>query len=460
MKKIIAMSQEHWETFSLKSLGQQIDTGQLDPRELVDYFLDRINQDEDREKIFIQIYPEEARQAADKAYERAKNHQRLSLYDGIPLVWKDNFDIAGKPSTAGLPILRDKIAQENAAIYQIALDSGLICLGKTNMTELAFSGLGINPSFGTPRNPFDARQARVPGGSSSGSAVAVAKGLCCAGIGTDTGGSIRTPAAWNNLVGLKTTAGLLSTQGIVPLSQTLDTVGFLTRQVEDAGSLYHLFTQQQPQNLAKLDYEDINLLVCTNIVWEQINSEVAETLEVFLEKIACQGVKIDRQPIPEFEQVFELVNTYGNIVSYEASKNWLDFLLAHPDSISPEILERFRLGSTLTSTNINKVHQGLQKLREQYLQRTQNYQGVVMPTVVSIPPIISELEQDSQRYNLENLLSLRNTRPVNLLGLSALSVPVGMTKSQLPVGLMLVAPPLAERILLELALALETFAIK
>jgi aspartyl-tRNA(Asn)/glutamyl-tRNA(Gln) amidotransferase subunit A len=187
---------------------------------------------------------------------------------------------------------------------------------------------------------------------------------------------------------------------------------------------------------------------------------VAETLEVFLEKIACQGVKIDRQPIPEFEQVFELVNTYGNIVGYEASKNWLDFLLAHPDSISPEILERFRLGSTLTSTNINKVHQGLQKLQQQYLQRTQNYQGVVMPTVVSIPPIISELEQDSQRYNLENLLSLRNTRPVNLLGLSALSVPVGMTKSQLPVGLMLVAPPLAERILLELALALETFAIK
>ncbi|MFM6897759.1 MAG: amidase family protein, partial [Microcystis panniformis] len=118
------MSDKNWETFSLKSLGQQIDTGQSDPRELVDYFLERINQDEDTEKIFIHIYPEEARQAADKAYKRAKNHQRLSLYDGIPLVWKDNFDIAGKPSTAGLSIWRDKIAQENAAIYQIALDSG------------------------------------------------------------------------------------------------------------------------------------------------------------------------------------------------------------------------------------------------------------------------------------------------------------------------------------------------
>lgn len=453
------MNQKIGENLSLRRLGEQIQNGQLDPRQLVDYFLAKIEQDDEKDKIFIEIYSKEARQEAEYAYQRVKNDRRRSLYDGIPLVWKDNFDIEGKPTTAGLPVFRDRIAQKNAVIYQIAVDAGLICLGKTNMTELAFSGLGINPSFGTPRNPFDSQLARVPGGSSSGSAIALAKGLCCASMGTDTGGSIRTPAAWNHLVGLKTTAGLLSTAGIIPLSQTLDTVGFLTRQVEDAASLYYLFTQTQQQDLFKPDLEDINLLVCTTTVWEQINDEVAETIEIFLEKIATQGIRIERKPIPEIEPIFELLNTYGNIVSYEASQNWLSFLLANPGCISPDILERFRLGSTLTPSNINKVHQGLREFQQQYLQRTHNYQAILMPTVANLPPVITELEQDRQKYNSENLMSLRNTRLVNLLGLCALSLPVGMTKSGLPVGLMLVAPPLAETVLLQVGITLENFVI-
>jgi len=450
------MNQASWETLSLKDLGEQIGSGRLDPRELVDYFLNKIEREREKERIFIEIYSEEARRFAREAYERARNHQRLSLYDGIPLAWKDNFDIAGKSTTAGLPILRNRIARENAPIYRMAVNAGLICLGKINMTELAFSGLGINPAFGTPRNPFDSQQARVPGGSSSGSAIALARGLCCASLGTDTGGSIRTPAAWNNLVGLKTTAGLLPTEGIVPLSQTLDTVGFLTRRVEDAAALYHLFTGQPTLNLAKPNFEDINLLVCTNVVWEQIEPEVAETIEIFLQKAATRGVKIDRQPIPEFEKVFELVNTYGNIVSYEASKNWLSFLLANPGCISEGILDRFRSGAAISQSNIDKVYQGLRELQRQYLEHTLNYNAVLMPTVVTVPPVIKELDADKSKYNSENLLSLRNTRLINLLSLCALSLPVGMTKSNLPVGLMLVGSPLNEKVLLELGLVLET----
>ncbi|MEA5605298.1 amidase [Nostoc sp. UHCC 0252] len=443
------------EHLSIQKLGEQINNQELDPRHLVEYFLDKIDRDSEKDLIFIEIYREEALQAAQAAYQRAKEHRRLSWYDGIPLVWKDNFNIQGKPTTAGLKVFQDKIATENAVIYQIAVESGLICLGKTNMTELAFSGLGINPNFGTPSNPFDLDKKRVPGGSSSGSAIAVAKGLCCVAIGTDTGGSIRTPAAWNNLVGLKTTAGLLPTEGIIPLSQTLDTVGFLTRTIEDAASLYNLFTRTENTNLSHLKLADINLLVCQTTVWEQINQEVLEKLTTFIENIATKGIKIHSDAIVEFEQVCELINRQGNIVSYEASQNWLKFLEANPECISPDIFERFSLGATLNKSDIEQVHQGLYILQQQYLQRTHDYQVVLMPTVVSLPPVINELEQDSQKYQAENLLSLRNTRLVNLLGLCALSLPIGMTDSGLPIGLMLVAPPFSENLLLTVGAILE-----
>lgn len=445
-----------WENLSLQEIGEQINSQQLDPRHLVEYFLNKIAQEPEKDLIFIDIYREEALQAAQAAYQRAKENRRLSWYDGIPLVWKDNIDIQGKPTTAGLKIFHNKIATQNAAIYQIAVEAGLICLGKTNMTELAFSGLGINPNFGTPSNPFDSQQKRVPGGSSSGSAVAVAKGLCCAAIGTDTGGSIRTPAAWNNLVGLKTTVGLLPTEGIVPLSQTLDTVGFLTRTIEDAASLYNLFTRNQDNNLPQLKSEEINLLVCQTTVWEQIEPQILDKLIVIIEEVAAKGIKISQDDIPEFEKVFELINRHGNIVSYEASQNWLNFLEANPGCISPDIFERFRLGAKINKTEIEKVHQGLKILQQQYLQRTHNYQVVLMPTVVSLPPVIDELEQDSQKYHAENLLSLRNTRIINLLGLSALSLPIGMTDSGLPIGLMLVAPPFAESLLLQIGKTLKS----
>lgn len=443
---------------SLKTLGEQIQNQQLDPRQLVRDFLDGIDRDEDKDKIFIDIYREEACQASEAAYQRMKSGQRLSLYDGIPIVWKDNFEIKDKPTTAGLRIFHNRIASKNATVYQTATDAGLVCLGKTNMTELAFSGLGINPTFGTPRNPFDPHQRRVPGGSSSGSAVAVAKRLCCASIGTDTGGSIRTPAAWNSLVGLKTTAKLLPMDGVIPLSQTLDTIGFLTHSIEDATSLYHIFTRTQPEDRTHKHLEQLELLVCTTTVWDRIDNEVAKPIETFLEQLSGHGVKIDRQPIPEITRVLELIDTYGNIVSYEASENWLKFLDTNPGCISTDILDRFRLGSKLTDANIQIVRQGLQEIQHSYVQQTSRYHAVLMPTVVNLPPIINELEQDSQKYNLENLLSLRNTRLVNLLGLCALSLPIGMTESGLPVGLMIVSPPFTEKNLLQVGKKLENIA--
>ena len=235
------MTHKSWHRLSLTELGHSIEDGSLDPCDLVEYFLSRIEADQGKDTIFIQLFSEEARRGAEAARSRARNNARLSLFDGIPLAWKDNFDIAGKPTSSGIPALATKTAGKDSTAYRFASKAGLICLGKTNMTELAFSGIGINPSYGTPRNPFDDTVARVPGGSSCGSAVAVAKGLCAAALGTDTGGSIRIPAAWNNLVGFKPTVGQISTEGVVPLCQTIDTVGLLTRTVADAAVLLDVF---------------------------------------------------------------------------------------------------------------------------------------------------------------------------------------------------------------------------
>lgn len=449
------MIEQDWKNSTLEDIGYGIHNGSIDPRELVEYFLTKIDNEVDKEKIFIEVFTEQAKKEAEAAYARANANTRLSLYDGIPLVFKNNFDIKGKPTSAGLKILLERFAKRDAVAYRTAVDAGFICLGMTNMTELAFSGLGINPTFGTPRNPFDLQQARVPGGSSSGSAVAVAKGLCCAGIGTDTGGSIRTPAAWNNLVGLKTTAGLISTQGVIPLSQTLDTVGFIARCVEDAAILYHVIAQTDKVDLSSAGCKGFNLLVCTNIVWDDIDPEISAVLYSAVEDIATRGAIIKRSSIPEFEKALELINTKGNIVNYEGSKNWSKFLEANPGSISQEILDRFHVGAKIKESDIKEVYQGLEYLKRQYLKRTNDYTAVLMPTVANVPPIIRELEQDRSKYASENLMSLRNTRLANLFGLCAISLPVGFTPSGLPVGLMLVAAPFSEIELLRLASALE-----
>lgn len=448
------MSKQTWESWMLDDIGQGINNGTVDPRELINYFLTKIDQEVEKEKIFVDVFKEQAKKEAQAAYERAFFHTRLSLYDGIPLVWKDNFDIKGKPTSAGVKVLQKRIAQKDAVAYRIATDAGFICLGKTNMTELAFSGLGINPTFGTPINPFDSLKARVPGGSSSGSAIAVAKGLCCAGIGTDTGGSIRTPAAWNNLVGFKPTVGLISTEGVVPLSPTLDTVGFLTRCVQDAATLYHIIAQTEKVDLSDTECKGLNLLFCTNTVLDNIDTEIQAVLDSYVKNIVKRGIIIKRDQIPEFEIALDIVNTKGNIVNYQASKNWDEFLKVHPDCISQDILDRFQAGAKITESDIREVFDSLTDIKKKYLQRTSDYDAILMPTIVRLPPVISELVQDSKKYKLENMMSLRNTRLANLLGLCAISLPAGFTSSGLPVGIMLVAAPFSEARLLRIAAAL------
>ncbi|MEM7239387.1 MAG: amidase family protein, partial [Pseudomonadota bacterium] len=219
-----------WQTASAADLGRAIGDGTLDPRDLTERFIEAISSHTDSAMIYARTTPERARIEADAAHARQKSASRVGPLDGVPISWKDSFDSAGVATEGGSRLLAGRVPEADCPALMHATQAGLVCLGKTHLSELAFSGLGLNPMMATPPNTFDRR--RVPGGSSSGAAVSTTAGLAAAGIGSDTGGSVRIPAAWNGLVGLKTTIGAISCEGVIPLSVSFDTPGPLTRTVE------------------------------------------------------------------------------------------------------------------------------------------------------------------------------------------------------------------------------------
>ena len=227
-----------WHRMSALALGAGIEGGAIDPRALTEYFLERIEEVDGDHAIYLRITAARARAEAEAAHRRAQTGLGQSPLDGVPISWKDLYDSAGDVTSHGTPALADRVATSDAKVLARATRAGLVCLGKTNQTEFAFSILGLNPKMGTPPNPFDEAVARIPGGSSSGAAVSVSRGLAAAAIGSDTGGSVRVPAAWNGLVGLKTSFGLLPLEGVLGLSTSMDTVGPLTRDVADAAALF------------------------------------------------------------------------------------------------------------------------------------------------------------------------------------------------------------------------------
>ncbi|MFT5969038.1 MAG: aspartyl-tRNA(Asn)/glutamyl-tRNA(Gln) amidotransferase subunit A, partial [Yoonia sp.] len=226
---------QDWLWMTAADLGRGIAAGTIDPVDLTETYLAAIDAHVFRDRIYARVSHDRARAEAKAAQTRSASGMRRSALDGVPISWKDLFDTAGIGTEAGTMLMEGRVPDTDADVLQNATAAGLVCLGKTHMSEIAFSGLGLNPMTATPpcKNDPDA----VPGGSSSGAGASVAFGLAAAAIGSDTGGSVRIPAAWNDLVGLKTSHGMLSLTGVVPLCQTFDSVGPLCRSVEDANLL-------------------------------------------------------------------------------------------------------------------------------------------------------------------------------------------------------------------------------
>lgn len=440
---------QEWLDKSAAELGDAIASGALDPVDLTQAFLDRINTHELRDRIYARLTEDRALAEAEAARLRAKAGQRLSPLDGVPISWKDLFDTAGTLTEAGSKLLKGRVPERDATVLRNASAAGLVCLGKTHMSELAFSGLGYNPSTATP--PCVNDSAAVPGGSSSGAATSVAFGLAPAAIGSDTGGSVRIPAAWNDLVGLKTTAGRLSLEGCVPLSLKFDTVGPLTTTVQDAALLMSALEGRKAFDLRGGALKGRRFAALQTVVLDDIRDAPLAAYTAAVERLQAAGAVVEPVDVPELAGENGAMATSGPLYPGEVYGLWRDVIEANPQAMYAEILERFRLGATFSAPDYNAAWSRLETARRAWRVRMAGYDAVLAPSAPILPPDLGRLNSDSGYYVSENLLTLRNTRVGNLMGLCALTLPTGVPSC----GIMLMGAPYCEEALLRIGVAAE-----
>lgn len=435
-----------WLQMTAADLGRGIEAGEIDPVALTQTFLDAIETHELKGRIYARVTPDRALAEARASAHRAAAGQRLSLLDGVPVSWKDLFDTAGVGTEAGSNLLKGRVPDHDARVLQNATAAGLVCLGKTHMSELAFSGLGYNPSTDTPPCVHD--PGAVPGGSSSGAAASVAFGLAAAGIGSDTGGSVRIPSAWNDLVGLKTTSGRLSLEGVVPLAAKFDTVGPLCRTVEDANLVTAALEGRKPFDLRGATLANLRFAVLDTVALEDVRDAPLAAFETAVARLKDAGAQIDHIEIPEVETAMAQSTC---VYTCEAYGLWRDVIDANPGAMYSEILERFRLGKNYSGPDYVAAWATLDTARVAYERATARYDAVLLPSAPILPPNLERLNTDHDYYITENLLALRNTRIGNLMGLCALTLPTGTPSC----GIMLMASPNCEAALLRLGAAAE-----
>ncbi|MGZ2255878.1 amidase [Roseobacter sp. A03A-229] len=435
-----------WLEMTAADLGRGIAAGEIDPVTLTQTYLDAIEAHDLKDKIYARVTSDRALSEAAAAAARAASGQRLSPLDGVPISWKDLFDTAGEVTEAGSKLLQGRVPDADAQVLANATAAGLVCLGKTHMSELAFSGLGYNPNTGTPPCVNDAKA--VPGGSSSGAAASVAFGLAAAGIGSDTGGSVRIPSAWNDLVGLKTTSGRLSLEGVVPLALKFDTVGPLCRSVEDAALLLAIMEGRPPADLGGATLQGKRFAILNTIALDDVRDAPMEAFQQAILKFTAAGATVEHIAVPEIESAMEQASC---LYTSEAYGLWRDVIEANPDAMFREILERFRLGKTYSGPDYVAAWAALEAARLAYDRATSAFDAVLLPTAAILPPELERLNTDHDYYVTENLLTLRNTRIGNLMGLCALTLPTGTPSC----GVMMTAPPDCEAALLRLGAAAE-----
>lgn len=434
-----------WLTKSASEIGRGIGAGDVDPVALTEGFLDAAENSPHGRNIYARMTRDRALNEAIAAHDRTKHGVRRGLLDGVPISWKDLFDTAGVKTEAGSKLLEGRVPSKDADVLANATRKGLVCLGKTHMTELAFSGLGVNPSTATPPNAHDVDLA--PGGSSSGAATSVAYGLAAAGIGSDTGGSVRLPSAWNDLVGFKPTHGALSLEGVVPLAASFDTVGPLCRTVEDCAELFAVMGNTTAPDLREASLEGTRLLVL-NTYASDVRDAPGAAFQSAVERLNNAGALIEAADI---SAVNEAMETTLSLYTAEAYGTWGKIIEADPDKMFHRIRDRFRQGADVKAADYIALWQRLRVLRQTYYKATAGYDAVLIPSAANLPPNVARLDTDDDYFVTENLLTLRNTRVGNLMGVCAVTLPTGVPST----GIMLMCPPGDDARLLRLAKAAE-----
>jgi len=437
---------QEWLNTSASDLGRGIERGEIDPVDLTETFLSAIDSHPLKDRIYARVTHTRALDEARAAQTRAQAGLRLSLLDGVPISWKDLFDTAGIVTEAGSALLKDRVPDTDCEVLRNATLAGTVCLGKTHMSELAFSGLGLNPITETPPCINDADA--VPGGSSSGAATSVAFGLAACSIGSDTGGSVRIPSAWNDLVGLKTTSDRLSLEGVVPLCPSFDTVGPLARNVEDATQMLALLEGGPAPDLEGASLRGCRFAALQNVAMDDVRDAPGKAYQTALERLADAGAIIEPLEVPELGPAMALT---APLYTGEAYGLWREVIEANPDLMYDQILERFRAGATFSGPDYVAAWVELKSHRLAWDHATAQYDAVLCPTSPILPPNLERLYNDHGYYITENLLSLRNTRIGNLMGLCGLSLPTDVPSC----GLQILAAPNTEAALLRIGAAAE-----
>ncbi|HTD05388.1 amidase [Undibacterium sp.] len=402
--------------------------------------------------VFTKLYPEAALAAA--AYADSLQNAGvapLSALAGLSVSIKDLLDVAGEPTLAGSMVLRDAPpATADAPVVSRLRRAGAAILGKTNMTEFAFSGIGLNPHYGTPANPADSGIARIPGGSSSGAAVSVAAGICVAGIGSDTGGSIRIPAALCGLTGFKPTARRVPTTGTLPLSTTLDTICAMSHTVRDC-ILVDQIIADDILDIRVRPLAGLKLAVPQTLVLDDLDSHVATSFARILSRLSAAGAHIVEVPM----NILQEYRPLGMFSAAEAYA-WHRHLLADREhEYDGRVSRRIKMGASLSAADYIELHTA----RKHWIQAMEvefaPFDAVIMPTVPVVAPVMAELEASEDAFFAANALLLRNTAPINILDGCAISIPCH-AEGSLPVGLSIAGVANSDKHILAVALAIET----
>ncbi|MDR9497686.1 MAG: amidase family protein [Hydrogenovibrio sp.] len=404
----------------LTHLSESLRSGLRTPTELISEVWTNIARCEARKRIFTVEMEADSRKKAEASLLRYRSGKPLSPLDGLPIAIKDNMDVRGYPTSNGLKTTAES-ASHSAEIVLKLEQLGMIVVGKTNLSEIAFTGLGVNPHYGTPANAVDA--AKVPGGSTSGGAVAVALGLVPVALGTDTGGSIRTPAAWNNLYGIKYTQNAFSSRGVTPLSPYLDAIGFLANHLDDLTLVDAALRAGDKAPYSEASDSPPSILVPSHYFFEGMSSDFKEDFDQLTKEMAQQGATVIRQNLPEIDAIARVLGQYGNPVGYEAAANF-PALIDDENGLSRAVSDRLASGRAIRDASYQHAIEEIDRIRTRFLAYFDEVSCVLTPTVLSVPPSLTSVQTDLATYQQENARSLHNTRMFNLLNLPTLAMPV------------------------------------
>lgn len=434
------------------SMAEAFASGRSDPVQALEQALVHASM---APSVFISLTTERAWREAEASAARWRAGQPLSAFDGVPLAWKDLFDVAGSITTAGAGYRRQApAALLDAPSVGLLCRAGMVSIGKTNLSELAYSGLGLNPHFGTPHNPNSRDQPRIPGGSSSGSGVAVAAGIVPIAVGTDTAGSIRIPAALNGVVGYRSSCRRYSRDGVFPLARSLDSLGPLTRSVRDALVIDDLLHGRVQTHIARSLKGQ--RFVLEQGVLQDVEPAVRDNLLRAVDQLRASGALVDERSCATFQATLDLIRQHGWLGAFEAFALHQALLDSRDaEQLDPRVRRRLEAARTFPASQLIHLTDARRRLQHQL---SDNLDGALLitPTVAHVAPALAPLEADDELFVSTNLATLRLTMPGSLLDMPGVSLPSGRDALGLPTGLLLSAPCGEDARLLRAALSVET----